>query len=179
MQWGLSKWLSLTSELKALFYFIFFEVGELLFIYVYLVVLGLHCYLQTFSSCGRWGLVFIVMLRLLLLQSTGCKCGDFSVTACGLSSYDAWDLLLQGMWDLPGSGIKPVSSALAGKFLSIAPPGKSQAVNLRFGGVVREKYAFCSTGNQLIRKNIRLEPITKSRANKWSKSRSWWQCLDP
>ena len=98
--------------------------------------------------------------------------GTSVVTECGLSSYDEWDLLLQGMWDLPGSGIEPVSSALAGKFLSIAPPGKSQAVNLRFGGVVREKHAFCSTRNQLIRKNIRLEPIAKSRANKWSKSRS-------
>ena len=94
------------------------------------------------------------------------------VTACRLNSYDAWALLLQGMWDLPRSGIEPVSSALAGKFLSIALPGKSQAINLRFGGVVREKHAFCSTGNQLIRKNIRLEPITKSRGNKWSKSRS-------
>ena len=78
------------------------------------------------------------MLWLLLLQSTGCKCRDFSVAACGLSSYDASALFLQGMWDHPGSGIEPVSSALSGKFLSIAPPGKAQAVNLRFGGVVRE-----------------------------------------
>ena len=105
-------------------------------------------------------------------MGTGCKCRDFSVAACGLSSYDASALFLQGMWDHPGSGIEPVSSALSGKFLSIAPPGKAQAVNLRFGGVVREKHAFCSTGNQLKRKNFRLEPITKSRANKWSKSRS-------
>ena len=29
------------------------------------------------------------------------------------------------MWSLPGPGIKPVSSALAGGFLSIVPPGKS------------------------------------------------------
>ena len=29
------------------------------------------------------------------------------------------------MWDLPGSGIKPVSPALAGGFLTIGPPGKS------------------------------------------------------
>ena len=30
------------------------------------------------------------------------------------------------MWDLPGSGMEPVSPALAGKFLSTVPPGKLQ-----------------------------------------------------
>ena len=28
------------------------------------------------------------------------------------------------MWDLPGPGLKPVSPALAGGFLTTAPPGK-------------------------------------------------------
>ena len=28
------------------------------------------------------------------------------------------------MWDLPGPGLKPVSPALAGRFLTTAPPGK-------------------------------------------------------
>ena len=28
------------------------------------------------------------------------------------------------MWDLPGPGLEPVSPALAGGFLSTAPPGK-------------------------------------------------------
>ena len=28
------------------------------------------------------------------------------------------------MWDLPGPGIEPVSPALAGGFLTTAPPGK-------------------------------------------------------
>ena len=31
------------------------------------------------------------------------------------------------MWDLPGPGLEPVSPALAGGFLTTAPPGKSQA----------------------------------------------------
>ena len=30
------------------------------------------------------------------------------------------------MWDLPGPGLKPVSPALAGGFLTTAPPGKTQ-----------------------------------------------------
>ena len=29
------------------------------------------------------------------------------------------------MWDLPGPGLKPVSLVLAGRFLTIVPPGKS------------------------------------------------------
>ena len=29
------------------------------------------------------------------------------------------------MWDLPGPGLEPVSPALAGRFLTTAPPGKS------------------------------------------------------
>ena len=28
------------------------------------------------------------------------------------------------MWDLPGPGLEPVSPALAGEFLTTAPPGK-------------------------------------------------------
>ena len=33
--------------------------------------------------------------------------------------------MLRGMWDLPGPGLEPVSLALAGGFLTTAPPGKS------------------------------------------------------
>ena len=32
--------------------------------------------------------------------------------------------LLRGMWDLPRSGLKPTSPALAGRFSTTAPPGK-------------------------------------------------------
>ena len=32
------------------------------------------------------------------------------------------------MWDLPGPGLKHVSPALAGRFLTTAPPGKSNAI---------------------------------------------------
>ena len=38
------------------------------------------------------------------------------------------------MWDLPGSGLKPMSPALAGGFLTTAPPGKSlETVALKKG----------------------------------------------
>ena len=33
--------------------------------------------------------------------------------------------MLRGMWDLPGPGLKPMFPALAGRFLTTAPPEKS------------------------------------------------------
>ena len=41
-----------------------------------------------------------------------------------LSSCGARPLLLRSMRDLPGPGREPVSPALAGGFLTTAPPGK-------------------------------------------------------
>ena len=66
---------------------------------------------------------------LLLLQSTGSRRAGFN--SCGLwalelrlSSCGARTELLRGMWDLPGPGVEPLSPALAGGFLTTAPPGK-------------------------------------------------------
>ena len=73
---------------------------------------------------------------LLLLQSMGSRHAGSVVVArglssCGLqalehrlSSCGAQALLLRGMWDLPRPGFEPMSPALAGGFLSTAPPGK-------------------------------------------------------
>ena len=49
------------------------------------------------------------------------------VVARGLSSCGSRAQLLRGMWDLPGPGLKPMSPALAGGFLTTAPPGKPRA----------------------------------------------------
>ena len=35
------------------------------------------------------------------------------------------------MWDLPGPGLEPVSLALAGGFLTTAPPGKSDIIDFK------------------------------------------------
>ena len=55
---------------------------------------------------------------LLLLQSMGSR-------HVGFSSCGTWAQLLRSMWDLPRPGLKPVSPAMAGRFLTTAPPGKS------------------------------------------------------
>ena len=45
-----------------------------------------------------------------------------------LSSCGSRAQLLRGMWDLPRPGLEPVSSALAGRFSTTAPPGESAVV---------------------------------------------------
>ena len=48
----------------------------------------------------------------------------FSVQSSMGSRYTG--LVVRGMWNLPGPGIKPVSPALADGFLSTVPSGKFQ-----------------------------------------------------
>ena len=48
------------------------------------------------------------------------SCGSWALEC---SSFGAQALLLHGMWDLPGPGLKPVSPALEGRFLTTAPRG--------------------------------------------------------
>ena len=56
------------------------------------------------------------------------------------------------MWDLPGPGLKPMSPALTGGFLTTEPPGKSLITFLmltviqKLGGRVFKKYNFLSLG---------------------------------
>ena len=51
-------------------------------------------------------------------------CGTWAL-AQGLGGRDTRAWLPCGMWDLPGPGIEPISSALAGEFLTTGPPGKA------------------------------------------------------
>ena len=92
---------------------------------------GLHCRTWAFSSCGERRLLFAAVCGLLIAVASLCcrawALGAWaSVVARRLSSYDAWAQLLRGMWDLPQPGLDPMSPALAGGFLTTAPPGKSQ-----------------------------------------------------
>ena len=92
---------------------------------------SLHCCTWAFSSCGEWGLLFVAVCGLLIAVASLCfrawALGTRAsvVVARRLSSCDAWAQLLRDMWDLPGPGHEPVSSALTGGFLTTAPPGKS------------------------------------------------------
>ena len=96
-------------RLESLFIYFFVFV-----FYLFLAVLGLRCsawasHCGGFSCCGSralgaWASV-VVAHRL---------------SSCGARAY-----LLHSMWYLPGPGIEPVPPALAGRFLTTVPPGKS------------------------------------------------------
>ena len=114
----------------AFFFFFFFNV---LFIYLW------RCWVfvatQAFSSCSEWrtGLSHRRDSSCYRAQALGrmsfshgvwaSNCGSWALghgfRACGVRA-----LLLCGKWDLSGSGIKPVSPALAGGLFSSAPPGR-------------------------------------------------------
>ena len=82
--------------------------------------------------CVGFSLRWLLLLRSMGSRHVGSVVVARGLSSCGsralerrLSSCGAQALLLRGMWDLPGPGIEPVSPALAGRFLTTAPPGKS------------------------------------------------------
>ena len=78
-----------------------------------------HC--GGFSCCGAPALgTWASVVAACGLSSCGSQALERRLSSCG-----AWAQLLRGMWDLPGPGLEPVSPTLAGRFLTIAPPGKS------------------------------------------------------
>ena len=84
---------------------------------------------------SSWWCVGFLLWWLLMLQNPGSRCAGFSSCGtraldCRLSSCGIQAQLLCSLWDLPGPGLEPVSPALAGGFLTIAPPGKSWLGNL-------------------------------------------------
>ena len=120
------------------------------FIHLWLhCVFAAACKLSLVAASGGYSLLQCTgcsLQWLLLLQSRGSRHAGFSscsrrapvVVAGGLSSFGSQALerrlsscgagaeLLRGMRDLPGPGLEPVSPALAGGFLTTAPPGKPQ-----------------------------------------------------
>ena len=108
------------------------------FLNLFLAVLGLLCCARAFSSCGGWELLFAVVHGLLiavasLVAEQRLQAPELQqlwhegsvVVAHGLSCSG-------GMWDLPRPGLEPVSSALAGRFLTTAPPGESLYFSFAF-----------------------------------------------
>ena len=116
---------------------------SLLFIYlfIYLAALGLCCCGQAFPGCGEWGPLCCgawashcgglsrcgaraLGMRASVAVARGpSSCGS-RAPECRLSSCGARAQLLCGMRDPPRPGLEPVSPALAGRFLTTAPPRK-------------------------------------------------------
>ena len=84
-----------------------------------------HC--GGFSCCGAQALgAWASVAAAHKLSSCGSRALEHRLSSCG-----ARPQLLHGMWDLPRPGLEPVSPALAGRFLTTAPPGKPYRVFVR------------------------------------------------
>ena len=87
-----------------------------------MAVLGLRFCARAFSSCGKRGPLFIAVRGPLTIAASpvaGHRLQTRRLSSCGSRAQ-----LLRSMWDLPRPGLEPVSPALAGRFLTTAPPGK-------------------------------------------------------
>ena len=66
-------------------------------------------------------------------------CGAWALGSSGFRGCGTWAWLPRSMSDLPGPGIEPVSSVLAGGFLTTGPPGKS-SWSINFFWSILHKY---------------------------------------
>ena len=87
-----------------------------------MAVLGLRFCTRAFSSCGKWGPLFIAVHGPLTIAAS--LVAEHRLQTRRLSNCGTRAQLLRGMWDLPRPGLEPVSPALAGRFSTTAPPGK-------------------------------------------------------
>ena len=91
-------------------------------------MLGLRFCARAFSSCGKRGPLFIAVRGPVTIA--GSLVAEHRLQSRRLSSCGSQAQSLRGMWDPPRPGLEPVSPALAGGFLTTAPPGKPPAAVL-------------------------------------------------
>ena len=100
--------------------------------FLFLAVLGLHCCFSTCSECVPLSVwcMSCSLRRPVLLQSTRPRCTGLSFQSCnghlGTTEPKHW-LVVHGLslCELFWPGIEPTSPALAGRFSTTGPPGKS------------------------------------------------------
>ena len=97
----------------------------LIFIYLFMAVLGPRLCARAFSSCGKWGPLFIAVRGPLTIAAS--LVAEHKLQTRRLSNCGPRAQSLRGMWDLPRPGLEPVSPASAGRLSTTAPPGKPQA----------------------------------------------------
>ena len=87
-----------------------------------MTVMSLRFCARVFSSCGKWGPLFIAVRWPLTIAAS--LVAEHRLQTRRLSNCGSRAQLLRGMCDLPRPGLEPVSPALAGRFSTTAPPGK-------------------------------------------------------
>ena len=97
------------------------------FFNLFMAVLGLHFCARAFSSCGKWGPLFIAVHGPLTIAAS--PIAEHRLQTRRLSNCGSRAQLLRGTWDLPRPGLEPMSPALAGRLSTTAPPGKPLCIN--------------------------------------------------
>ena len=87
-----------------------------------MAMLGLRFCARAFTSCGKWGPLFIAVCRPLTIAAS--PAAEHRLQTRRLSNCGSRAQPLCGMWDPPRPGLEPVFPALAGRFSTTAPPGK-------------------------------------------------------
>ena len=87
-----------------------------------MAVLGLRFCARAFSSCGKWGPLFIAVHGPLTVAAS--LVVEHRLQMRRLSNCGSRTQPLRGMWDPPRPGLEPASPALAGGLSTTAPPGK-------------------------------------------------------
>ena len=100
-----------------------------------MAVLGLRFCARAFSSCGKWGPLFIMVRGPITIVAS--LVVEHRLRMRRLSSYGSRAYLLCGMWDLPRPGLEPVSPALAGRFSTTAPPGKPPVTSILISSLIQ------------------------------------------
>ena len=111
-----------SKHITVLFFFFFFFKFLFIYFYLFLAVLGLHFCVRAFSSCGKWGSLFITVRGPLTIAAS--LVAEHRLQTCRLSNCGSRAQLLCGIWDPPRPGLEPTSPALAGRLSTTAPPGK-------------------------------------------------------
>ena len=81
--------------------------------------------LQCMDFSFQWILLLLCVVSVCLLSSCDSPALEHRIITCGLQAQ-----LFSGMWEFPGSGIKPVCPTLAGGFFTSEPQGKPQSLFL-------------------------------------------------
>ena len=88
--------------------------------------------------------VFVAVCMLCLIAEHNLSSHGMQALDCRLISCGMWTLLPHVMWNLPRPGIEPVSPALAGRFLTTEPLGKSYKFFFRFFPLILQNIVYTS-----------------------------------
>ena len=87
-----------------------------------MAMLGLRFCARAFTSCGKWGPLFIAVRG--PLSRAASPVAEHRLQTRRLSNCGSRAQPVRSMWDPPRPGLEPVFPALAGRFSTTAPPGK-------------------------------------------------------